>query len=97
MAWEQGGGAGPLQLFVWLGEIDVPDISDIHSTFDIGHKIGLKPEEEYRLLEMANENERLQFAIEHLERLILALERAQNAQERIKQNGHFKHLDPLKF
>lgn len=85
------------RLFGWLGELDVPDISSIHSVFDIGHKIGLKPEEEYKLLTMSDEDERLKFAIAHLEHLLPALERAQNAQERIKQNGHFKHLDPLKF
>ena len=85
------------RLFGWLGELDVPDISTINSVFDIGHKIGLKPEEEYKLLTMSDENERLKFAIAHLEHLLPALERAQNAQERIKQNGHFKHLDPLKF
>ncbi len=85
------------KLFVWLGEMDVPDISTITSVYDIGHKIGFKPEEEYALLEMTSENDRLRYAIKHLEHLLPALERAQNAQERIKQNGHFKHLDPLKF
>ncbi len=85
------------KLFVWLGEMDAPDISTITSVYDIGHKIGLKPEEEYKLLNMPEENERLDFALKHLEHLLPALERAQSAQERIKQNGHFKHLDPLKF
>ncbi|MEO9870222.1 LON peptidase substrate-binding domain-containing protein [Ekhidna sp.] len=85
------------RLFGWLGEDDVPDISAITSVYDIGHKIGLKSEEEYSLLDMPTENERLAFSLNHLENLIPALERAHNAQERIKQNGHFKHLDPLKF
>lgn len=85
------------ELFGWLGEIDVPDVSDINSVYDIGHKIGFKPEEEYTLLEMTKESERLAYAITHLKQLIPALERAQNAQDRIKQNGHFKHLDPLTF
>ncbi|MEQ9405285.1 MAG: LON peptidase substrate-binding domain-containing protein [Cyclobacteriaceae bacterium] len=85
------------ELFGWLGEIDAPDITHINSVFDIGHKIGLKPEEEYLLLEIRKENERLRFAIDHLHRLIPALERAQHAQDRIRQNGHFKHLDPLEF
>ena len=84
-------------LFGWLGEVDTPDVSEIQSVFDIGHKIGFKPEEEYALLEMKKESDRLDYAIDHLSQLIPALERAQDAQERIKQNGHFKHLDPLKF
>ncbi|MEQ9467765.1 MAG: LON peptidase substrate-binding domain-containing protein [Ekhidna sp.] len=85
------------RLFGWLGEVNVPDVSTISSVYDIGHKIGLKPEEEYRLLAIRDENERLRYAIRHLQNLIPALERAQSAQERIRQNGHFKHLDPLKF
>lgn len=85
------------RLFEWLGEVHVPDVSVISSVYDIGHKIGLKPEEEYHLLSIRNEDERLRYAIRHLENLVPALERAQSAQERIKQNGHFKHLDPLKF
>lgn len=85
------------ELFSWLGEILTPDVSAIQSVYDIGHKLGLKPEEEYRLLELRKESERLTFAMTHLKELLPALERAQQAQERIKQNGHFKHLDPLKF
>ncbi|GAB4238196.1 MAG: LON peptidase substrate-binding domain-containing protein [Ekhidna sp.] len=84
-------------LFLWLGETNVPNIATVKSVYEVAHKIGLKLEEEYQLLEMQSENERLSFCIEHLERLIPALERASSAQERIKQNGHFKHLDPLKF
>jgi len=85
------------QLFAWLDATDFPEVSRINSVFEIGHKIGLKLEEEYRLLAMTSENERLQFVIRHLEKLLPALERAHFAQERIKQNGHFKHLDPLEF
>jgi len=85
------------RLFDWLGESDMPDVSSIQSVYEIAHKIGLKPEEEYELLSILNEDDRLEYAIAHLQRLLPALERAQSAQERIRQNGHFKHLDPLKF
>lgn len=85
------------QLFAWLDASDFPDVSRINSVYEIGHKIGLKLEEEYELLAMTTENDRLQFTIRHLEKLLPALERAHSAQERIKQNGHFKHLDPLEF
>lgn len=85
------------QLFSWLHEHNAPNVATARSMFDIGHKIGFKLEEEYQLLQMKSEDERLDFSIKHLERLIPALERANLAQEKIKQNGHFKHLDPLKF
>ncbi len=85
------------QLFIWLQEANTPKIATAKSVFEIGHKIGFKLEEEYELLRMPHENERLEFTISHLENLLPALERAHLAQEKIKQNGHFKHLDPLKF
>ena len=85
------------QLFAWLQDVNTPNITEVQSVFDLGHKIGLKLEEEYQLIKMTSEDERLDFTINHLEHLLPALERAQSAQERIKQNGHFKHLDPLKF
>ena len=85
------------QLFAWLQESNVPKIATAKSVFEIGHKIGLKIEEEYELLKMPHENDRLEYTISHLEKLLPALERAHMAQEKIKQNGHFKHLDPLKF
>ncbi|MBC6410772.1 MAG: LON peptidase substrate-binding domain-containing protein [Ekhidna sp.] len=85
------------RLFAWLDIVDFPDVSQINSVYEIGHKIGLKLEEEYKLLSMTSENDRLQFTIRHLEKLLPALERVHFAQERIKQNGHFKHLDPLEF
>lgn len=84
------------ELFAWLGEPAI-QIENIQSVFDIGHKIGLKPEEEYQLLVMEEESKRIEYVNQHLDTLLPALERAQNAQERIKQNGHFKYLDPLKF
>ncbi|MFK7951419.1 MAG: LON peptidase substrate-binding domain-containing protein [Ekhidna sp.] len=84
------------ELFGWLKEVNI-DVSEIQSVFDIGHKIGLKLEEEYMLLDMRKESERLRFATNHLQKLIPSLERAQSAQDRIKQNGHFKHLNPLTF
>lgn len=85
-------------LFNWLGETKGLILLDrTKKVFDIAHKIGFKPEEEYHLLELRNENERLEYGIKHLERLLPALKRARMAQDRILQNGHFKNLDPLRF
>ena len=84
-------------LMNWLDEEGVIDPSNIKSVFDIGHKIGFKLDEEYTLIEFTSEEDRLVYAVEHLTNLIPALERAKNAQDRIRQNGHFKHLDPLRF
>lgn len=85
------------ELFEWLHMED--EISNLETMVmhQVIHKLGLKPEEEYRLLTMRSEVERQVYVIRHLENLIPALERAERAKEKIRMNGHFKHFDPLNF
>ena len=85
------------QLFVWLKIDEKIQVNRLTSLHEIIHKIGLKPEEEYEILKMRSESERQRYVIGHLKNIIPALERAEKAKERILMNGHFKHLDPLKF
>lgn len=85
------------QLFEWLQMEEQIEISSETTVYTIAHKIGLRPEEEYVLLQTDNESERQQLVIQHLKKILPALERAEEAKERIRMNGHFKHLDPLKF
>ena len=85
------------ELFSWLQMEDQVTIDSSLSVFTIGHKVGLKLEEEYELLVMKTERERQAYLINHLKRILPALERAEQARERIRLNGHFKHMDPLKF
>ncbi|WPR75688.1 LON peptidase substrate-binding domain-containing protein [Algoriphagus sp. NG3] len=66
-------------------------------SFSFSHKIGLKLEEELELIKIPSEAARTEFLIKHLKRIIPALQAAEEAKEKIKQNGHFKHLDPLDF
>lgn len=84
-------------LFTWLKMEEMVHFDRSSSIYDIIHKIGLKPEEEYDLLTMHTEVERQNYIVEHLKKILPALERAEKAKERIQMNGHFKHLDPLKF
>ncbi|RMG30896.1 MAG: peptidase S16 [Bacteroidetes bacterium] len=52
-------------------------------TFDIGHDIGLSFEQQYRLLSLNTENERLQYIQNHLEQELQKL--------KAKFNGHFEN------
>lgn len=61
------------------------------------HKVGLKLEEELELLKIESEEERSVFLIQHFKRMIPVMKAIEHAKEKIKQNGHFKHLDPLSF
>ncbi len=85
------------ELFTWLQMADQIEIDENLTVFSVAHKIGLKLEEEYELLKLPSESDRQMFAINHLKKILPALERAEHARERIRLNGHFKHLDPLKF
>ncbi|MFL0685282.1 MAG: LON peptidase substrate-binding domain-containing protein [Algoriphagus aquaeductus] len=67
------------------------------NSFSFAHKVGLKLEEELELLKMESEEERSVFLIKHFKRMIPVMKAIEQAKEKIKQNGHFKHLDPLNF
>ncbi|AMR26159.1 peptidase [Hymenobacter psoromatis] len=65
--------------------------------FDVAHHIGLSTEQEYQLLGTTAEQERQELVREHLERLLPAVLEAERLKERVRQNGHFKHLQPPQF
>lgn len=67
------------------------------NSFTFSHKLGLKLEEELDLLKMESEADRIDFLIKHFKRMIPVIKAIEQAKEKIKQNGHFKHLDPLNF
>jgi hypothetical protein len=67
------------------------------TSFSYAHKVGLSLEEELALVQLVSEEERAIFLIQHFKRMIPAMKAIQQAKEKIKLNGHFKHLDPLNF
>ena len=67
------------------------------NSFTYAHKIGLKLEEEYDLLQIDKEAERVKFLIRHLLKVIPILRDVEAAKVKIQMNGHFKSLDPLDF
>ena len=79
--------------------LNYPVVFDPQSvnSFTFSHKLGLKLEEELELLKMELEADRINFLINHFKRMIPVIKAIEQAKEKIKQNGHFKHLDPLNF
>jgi hypothetical protein len=67
------------------------------NSFTYAHKIGLKVEEEYDLLLMDKESDRISYLIKHLMKIIPVMREIELAKKRIQMNGHFKNLDPLNF
>lgn len=76
---------------------DKLDVDVMTHSFDMAHKMGLSLEQEYDLLQMTRESQRQEYMINHLERALPIVMEMEQAKEKIKMNGHFKHLDPLNF
>jgi len=71
---------------------DLPFLS-----YKLAHKIGLSLKQEYELLTILAESERIEYLMEHLKKSIPIVKAMERTKEVIKLNGHFKNLDPLKF
>ena len=73
------------------------DVNEARHSFELAHKMGLSLEQEYDMLQMASECKRQEYMINHLTRALPILRQMELAREKIKMNGHFRHLDPLNF
>jgi len=86
------------QFFKLIGS--KPDIKDENPeklSFIFGHKLGLNPRQELQLVLLSDESERQEFLLKYLEKTIPGIQNIELAKTRIKQNGHFKSFDALKF
>jgi Lon protease-like protein len=61
-------------------------------SYDIAHHAGLSLEEEYELLELMYESQRLEYLKRHLKKIIPIITGAEQLKERVQLNGHFKEL-----
>ncbi len=73
-----------------------PDKEQPYS-YQIAHGVGLSMEGEYKVLTMDTEKERQEFLLEHLAQTLPVLEDIERTRARIRMNGHFQELGPLKF
>ena len=67
------------------------------NSFTYAHKIGMGIDEEYELLLIEKESDRISYLIKHLMKIIPVMREIELAKKRIQMNGHFKNLDPLNF
>ena len=80
--------------------MEIPDTKiDVakYNSYILAHKIGLSYEEEYELLKISKEKERLDFIYNHLVSTIKVLSQVERTRKIIELNGHFKNFDPLDF
>lgn len=66
---------------------------DTLTSYDVAHHAGLSLQQEYEVLELLFESQRLEYIKRHLAKTIPVLQEAKSLVEKVKLNGHFKHLD----
>lgn len=64
-------------------------------SYDVAHHAGMSLQEEYELLELLHESQRQEYLKRHLTRVIPVLAEMEMLKEKVKLNGHFKHLKGL--
>ncbi len=64
------------------------------NSYSVAHYIGLTLKQEYELLGTFSEDKRLEFIINHLEKVIPSVRKTREIKEQILMNGHFRHLKP---
>ena len=68
-------------------------------SYSIAHFIGMNKKQEYEMLCLLTETQRLEFIRRHLKNIIPVVNELENSKARIKMNGHFRNLsiDDLDF
>lgn len=85
------------QLYDLMG-VELPSVPAAKfNSYAFAHKMGLSFNQEYELLKLTNEIERLNYIRLHLESTITILKQINNTKAVIEMNGHFKNFDPLDF
>jgi hypothetical protein len=67
------------------------------NSYVLAHKMGLSFEQEYQLLQLRKESERLSFIKSHLVSTISVLQEVDRTKRTIEMNGDFRNFDPLDF
>jgi Lon protease-like protein len=62
------------------------------SSYDVAHHAALSLEEEYELLGLMREDQRLEYLKRHLQKILPLVNEMETLKERIKLNGHFKEI-----
>lgn len=61
-------------------------------SYDVAHDAGLSLEEEYELLSLLREDQRLEFLKRHLQKVLPVIVGMESLKSKIRMNGHFKEL-----
>lgn len=65
---------------------------DVMLSYEMAHLVGLNLDQEYELLGIFNELQRLEYLRRHLNNIVPVIQELENIKERIQRNGHFRNL-----
>jgi uncharacterized protein len=66
-------------------------------SYDVAHHVGFSLHEEYELLGLMDERQRLEYLKRHLTKVIPMVAEMEQLKEKVKLNGHFKNLATFNF
>lgn len=69
-----------------------PANQDVMLSYELGHLVGLNLEQEYELLGIFTELQRLEYLRRHLTAIVPVIQELEAMKERIQRNGHFRDL-----
>lgn len=70
----------------------LPDTENGPLSYKIAHYIGMTPAQEYELMQLFTETQRLEYIRKHLKNMIPMMQSLEKAKARIQMNGHFRNL-----
>ncbi len=70
---------------------------ELLTSYDIAHHAGLSLEEEYEVLQLLHEMQRLEYLKRHLTKVLPVVAGMENLKEKIQLNGHFKEMKGFNF
>jgi Lon protease-like protein len=76
-------------------QFDKPD--ELLKSYDIAHHAGLSLQEEYEMLCLLREDQRIEYLRLHLKKIIPMAAGIENLKKKIQLNGHFKELKGFDF
>ncbi|WKX74935.1 LON peptidase substrate-binding domain-containing protein [Zobellia laminariae] len=85
------------ELYELMGVPYTPLPLEKFNSYVLVHKMGLSFNQEYQLLQMPSERDRLLFMKSHLISTISMLSEVNRTKKTIEMNGNFKNFDPLDF
>ncbi len=67
------------------------------TAYDVAHHVGLSLQEEYELLNLMDERQRMEYLKRHLTKVMPMVAEMERLKEKIKLNGHFKNMASFNF